>query len=52
MRCRATGERQEIAVADAFQYISDQVRQDLAEAYARAEKIVPAAAAAAGSEEE
>lgn len=52
VRCRATGERQEIPVADAFQYVSDKVRQDLAEAYARAEKIVPAAAAAAGSEEE
>lgn len=51
VRCRATGERREIAVADAFQYVNDQVHQDLAEAYARAEKIVPAAAAA-GSEEE
>ena len=50
VRCRATGQRQEIPVADAFQYVSDQVRQDLAEAYARAEKIVPSAAA--GSEEE
>ena len=52
VRCRATGQRQEIPVAEAFQYVSDQVRQDLAEAYARAEKIVPAAAVAAGSEEE
>lgn len=52
VRCRATGERQEIPVADAFQYVSDQVRSDLAKAYARAEKIVPAAAVAAGSEEE
>jgi len=51
VRCRATGERREIAVVDAFQYVNDQVHQDLAEAYARAEKIVPAAAAA-GSEEE
>lgn len=51
VRCRATGERREIAVGDAFQYVNDQVHQDLAEAYARAEKIVPAAAAA-GSEEE
>ena len=51
VRCRATGERREIAVADAFQYVNDQVHQDLAEAYARAEKIVPAAVAA-GSEEE
>ena len=51
VRCRATGERHEIAVADAFQYVNDQVHQDLEEAYARAEKIVPAAAAA-GSEEE
>ena len=42
VRCRATGERQEIAVADAFQYVSDKVRKDLEEAYARAEKIVPA----------
>ncbi len=50
VRCRATGQRQEIPVAEAFQYVSDQVRQDLAEAYARAEKIVPSAAA--GSEEE
>jgi len=50
VRCRATGERQEIAVADAFQYVSDKVRKDLEEAYARAEKIVPSAAA--GSEEE
>lgn len=52
VRCRATGERQEIPVAEAFQYVSDQVRSDLEEAYTRAEKIVPAAAAAAGSEEE
>ena len=52
VRCRATGQRQEIPVAEAFQYVSDQVRQDLAEAYARAEKIVPVAAVAAGSEEE
>ena len=51
VRCRATGERREIAVADAFQYVNDQVHQDLAAAYARAEKIVPAATAA-GSEEE
>lgn len=51
VRCRATGERREIAVADAFQYVNDQVRRDLEEASARAEKIVPAAAAA-GSEEE
>lgn len=51
VRCRATGERREIAVGDAFQYVNDQVHQDLAAAYARAEKIVPAAAAA-GSEEE
>ncbi|MDU1051272.1 MAG: proline--tRNA ligase [Varibaculum cambriense] len=51
VRCRATGERREIAVGDAFQYVNDQVHQDLAEAYARAEKIVPAAVAA-GSEEE
>ncbi|WP_278866705.1 proline--tRNA ligase [Varibaculum cambriense] len=50
VRCRATGERREIAVADAFQFVNDRVRQDHAEAYARAEKIVPAAAA--GSEEE
>ena len=50
VRCRATGQRQEIPVAEAFQYVSDQVRQDLAEAYARAERIVPSAAA--GSEEE
>lgn len=42
VRCRATGERQEIPVADAFQYVSDKVRKDLEEAYARAEKIVPA----------
>lgn len=51
VRCRATGERREIAVGDAFQYVNDQVHQDLEEASARAEKIVPAAAAA-GSEEE
>lgn len=51
VRCRATGERREIAVGDAFQYVNDQVRRDLEEAYARAEKIVPAAVAA-GSEEE
>ena len=51
VRCRATGERREIAVADAFQYVNDQVRRDLEEASARAEKIVPAAVAA-GSEEE
>lgn len=51
VRCRATGERREIAVADAFQYVNYQVRRDLEEASARAEKIVPAAAAA-GSEEE
>lgn len=51
VRCRATGERREIAVGDAFQYVNDQVRRDLEEASARAEKIVPAAVAA-GSEEE
>lgn len=51
VRCRATGERREIPVADAFQYVNDQVRRDLEEAYTRAEKIVPAAVAA-GSEEE
>ena len=51
VRCRATGERREIAVGDAFQYVNDQVHQDLEEASARAEKIVPAAVAA-GTEEE
>lgn len=48
VRCRATGERSEIPVADAFQYVSDRVRKDLEDAYARAEKIVPAS----GNEEE
>lgn len=51
VRCRATGERREIAVADAFHYVNDQVHRDLEEAYARAEKTVPAAVVA-GSEEE
>ncbi len=51
VRCRATGERQEIAFADAFQFLSDKVRRDLEEADARAEAFSPASLVAGDSDQ-
>ncbi len=49
VRCRADGTRQEIPLDQAVEFVGAKVRSDLEDAFARAEKVVPASLAVTGS---